>query len=77
MDLVDTKYEFGRLPTGKLCVIDEVHTPDSSRLWKSNNFATRIESGLAPKCLIRNNSSLPNDQGFSGNGPVPYVPAKN
>ena len=31
--LVDTKYEFGRDDQGNIMVIDEVHTPDSSRLW--------------------------------------------
>ena len=31
--LVDTKYEFGRLPNGEVVLIDEVHTPDSSRFW--------------------------------------------
>ncbi|EKD78811.1 MAG: hypothetical protein ACD_41C00259G0003, partial [uncultured bacterium] len=31
--LVDTKYEFGKLPDGTITVIDEVHTPDSSRYW--------------------------------------------
>src|SRR5579872_3316663 len=32
--LVDTKYEFGRTREGKLVVIDEIHTPDSSRFWQ-------------------------------------------
>src|SRR5262249_16892723 len=31
MILVDTKYEFGRTPDGKIVIIDEIHTPDSSR----------------------------------------------
>jgi phosphoribosylaminoimidazole-succinocarboxamide synthase len=33
--LVDTKYEFGRTPDGRLVVIDEIHTPDSSRFWEA------------------------------------------
>src|SRR5262245_31960791 len=33
--LVDTKYEFGKTPNGDIVVIDEVHTPDSSRFWFS------------------------------------------
>lgn len=31
--LVDTKYEFGRGPDGQILLIDEIHTPDSSRYW--------------------------------------------
>ena len=34
--LVDTKYEFGRTADGSVVLIDEVHTPDSSRFWKKN-----------------------------------------
>lgn len=33
LTLVDTKYEFGKLPNGQILLIDEVHTPDSSRYW--------------------------------------------
>ena len=33
LTLVDTKYEFGKLPNGTIVLIDEVHTPDSSRFW--------------------------------------------
>jgi len=36
--LVDTKYEFGHDPTGSLVLIDEVHTPDSSRFWKTDTM---------------------------------------
>lgn len=36
--LVDTKYEFGRAPDGTLMLIDEVHTPDSSRFWKADTM---------------------------------------
>lgn len=35
--LVDTKYEFGRTPDGKIRLIDEIHTPDSSRFWKAGS----------------------------------------
>jgi phosphoribosylaminoimidazole-succinocarboxamide synthase len=37
--LVDTKYEFGRTEDGTLMLIDEVHTPDSSRFWKAESVA--------------------------------------
>ncbi len=44
--LVDTKYEFG-LIDGKLALIDEVHTPDSSRFWVLDSYeATRAETGF-------------------------------
>jgi len=36
--LVDTKYEFGRAPDGTVMLIDEVHTPDSSRFWTEEGF---------------------------------------
>src|SRR5579871_1455183 len=41
--LVDTKYEFGRTKDGKLVVIDEIHTPDSSRFWKAGTYQERYE----------------------------------
>ena len=37
--LADTKFEFGRLPTGDLILIDEVMTPDSSRYWPKDQYA--------------------------------------
>ena len=45
--LVDTKYEFG-LIDGKLAVIDEIHTPDSSRYWQADSYAHRFASGQEP-----------------------------
>lgn len=46
--LVDTKYEFGEYK-GKLVLIDEIHTPDSSRYWKAENYRQRFEKGLEPE----------------------------
>eukprot|EP00536_Pseudo-nitzschia_multiseries_P011614 jgi/Psemu1/320105/estExt_fgenesh1_pm.C_4050010 len=47
--LVDTKYEFGRdLETGEILLIDEVHTPDSSRYWLASSYEERIANGLEP-----------------------------
>jgi phosphoribosylaminoimidazole-succinocarboxamide synthase len=40
--LVDTKYEFGRTPDGRLVVIDEVHTPDSSRYFYADTYEARL-----------------------------------
>ncbi len=47
--LVDTKYEFGLDPQGALTLIDEVHTPDSSRYWQADSYEARIERGLEPE----------------------------
>jgi len=46
--LVDTKYEFG-LYKGKLMLIDEIHTPDSSRFWVKKTYKKRFAKGLEPE----------------------------
>ena len=46
--LVDTKYEFG-LYKGKLMLIDEIHTPDSSRFWIADTYTKQIKKGLEPE----------------------------
>lgn len=46
--LVDTKYEFGRDASGKIILVDEIHTPDSSRYWLADNYEDRIASGREP-----------------------------
>jgi phosphoribosylaminoimidazole-succinocarboxamide synthase len=46
--LVDTKYEFGRAPDGTVMLIDEVHTPDSSRFWVAETYAERAAQGEEP-----------------------------
>ena len=43
--LVDTKYELGRTPDGRVMLIDEVHTPDSSRFWKADTYRERFAGG--------------------------------
>ena len=47
--LVDTKYEFGIDENGELTLIDEIHTPDSSRYWQANSYQARIDQGLEPE----------------------------
>ena len=47
--LVDTKYEFGLADDGKLMLIDEIHTPDSSRYWQADSYQERINQGLEPQ----------------------------
>ncbi|KAK4488009.1 hypothetical protein RD792_003748 [Penstemon davidsonii] len=47
--LVDTKYEFGKGSDGSVLLIDEVHTPDSSRYWIANSYEERFQNGLEPE----------------------------
>ena len=47
--LVDTKYEFGLDENGKLTLIDEIHTPDSSRYWKAGSYKERFNKGEEPE----------------------------
>ena len=47
--LVDTKYEFGRDADGRIVLIDEIHTPDSSRYWLANSYAARFAEGKEPE----------------------------
>ncbi len=47
--LVDTKYEFGMDDEGKLTLIDEIHTPDSSRYWQADTYEERFCRGNEPE----------------------------
>ncbi|MEK7569693.1 MAG: phosphoribosylaminoimidazolesuccinocarboxamide synthase [Patescibacteria group bacterium] len=47
--LVDTKYEFGLDEKGELTLIDEIHTPDSSRWWKAVSYEGRFNAGEEPE----------------------------
>lgn len=49
MILVDTKYEMGKDEDGKIVLIDEIHTPDSSRYWISESYEERIRKGKEPQ----------------------------
>jgi phosphoribosylaminoimidazole-succinocarboxamide synthase len=49
--LVDTKYEFGVDPDGRITLADEIHTPDSSRYWKADSYAARFAAGEEPENL--------------------------
>lgn len=50
--LVDTKYEFGLL-NGKVCLMDEIHTPDSSRYFISEGYEKRQAAGIQQKQLSK------------------------
>jgi phosphoribosylaminoimidazole-succinocarboxamide synthase len=47
--LVDTKYEFGRDAEGNILLIDEIHTPDSSRYWLAGSYEQRHAAGQEPQ----------------------------
>jgi len=47
--LVDTKYEFGKLKNGEIIIVDEVHTPDSSRFWDAETYSESFAKGEDPK----------------------------
>ena len=49
MILVDTKYEMGRDKNGIIRLIDEIHTPDSSRYWVANTYEERMSAGQEPQ----------------------------
>jgi phosphoribosylaminoimidazole-succinocarboxamide synthase len=49
MILVDTKYEMGVDESGNILLIDEIHTPDSSRYWIKNTYEQRMADGLEPE----------------------------
>lgn len=49
--LVDTKYEFGVTDDGEILLIDEIHTPDSSRYWLADSYEERLAAGQEPNMI--------------------------
>ena len=76
MILVDTKYEFGKLADGQIVLIDEVHTPDSSRFWSVDTYQKRFDAGEDPdnydKEFVRKYYV---EHGYRGEGEPPIAPA--
>lgn len=71
--LVDTKYEFG-LYKGKLTLIDEIHTPDSSRFWIAKTYEDRLRKELEPENFDKEFLRLWYVQrGYQGDGPPPKM----
>jgi len=71
--LVDTKYEFG-LYKGKLILIDEIHTPDSSRFWIKKTYKQRFEKGLEPENFDKEFLRLwYAKKGYKGDGKPPKM----
>ncbi len=74
--LVDTKYEFGLDENGEIVLVDEIHTPDSSRFWYADEYEKRFESGESQKKIDKEfvRLWLKEEAGFMGEGEVPEVP---
>lgn len=73
--LVDTKYEIGLGPNDELILIDEVHTPDSSRYWYKDRYDQAISAGRSPDALDKEFVRLwLGEQGYKGDGPIPEIP---
>lgn len=71
--LVDTKYELGKTPQGQVVVIDEIHTPDSSRYWYAEDYEARLSRGEEPRGLDKEyiRKWLVDERGYRGEGPPP------
>jgi len=73
--LVDTKYEFGCTPEGDVVLIDEVHTPDSSRFWKTDSYEERLATGKDPENFDKEFVRLAYaEKGYRGDGEIPAMP---
>ncbi|MBW2280814.1 MAG: phosphoribosylaminoimidazolesuccinocarboxamide synthase [Deltaproteobacteria bacterium] len=73
--LVDTKYEMGLSPDGELLLVDEVHTPDSSRYWWSHGYERAMSEGVAPEALDKEYiRRWLVEHGYRGEGPAPALP---
>ncbi|MCA9719678.1 MAG: phosphoribosylaminoimidazolesuccinocarboxamide synthase, partial [Myxococcales bacterium] len=73
--LVDTKYELGVRPDGEIVLIDEIHTPDSSRYWYAETYAPAMARGEDPPSMDKEYiRRWLVSQGFSGDGAPPRLP---
>jgi phosphoribosylaminoimidazole-succinocarboxamide synthase len=73
--LVDTKYEFGLDKDSNLTLIDEIHTPDSSRFWIKDTYENLFSRGEEPQKLDKEYvRQFLAEKGFIGDGKVPEIP---
>ena len=73
--LVDTKYELGRTKDGRIVLIDEIHTPDSSRYWYAGTYAERFAAGEDPESFDKEYvRRWLKSVGYGGDGPSPPLP---
>ena len=52
--IADTKFEFGKMPDGKVILIDEILTPDSSRFWPADKYEPGHDQESFDKQYVRN-----------------------
>ncbi len=73
--LVDTKYEMGLDDAGRIVVIDEIHTPDSSRYWRTDGYEQALAAGDSPAAIDKEFVRLwLGEQGYRGEGKPPALP---
>lgn len=73
--LVDTKYEFGIDADGNVVLVDEVHTPDSSRYWYADTYREYFEAGKSQRKVDKEFlRQWLMDRGFMGDGESPEIP---
>ena len=72
--LVDTKYEFGENKDGEILLIDEIHTPDSSRYWMKGSYEELFEKGEPPRMLDKEYvRQWLIERGYMGDGEPPEL----
>ena len=75
--IADTKFEFGTTPDGRLIVIDEILTPDSSRFWPADHYAPGRGQPSFDKQPLRDYlAGLKQEGKWDGNAPPPPLPAE-
>lgn len=75
--MVDTKYEFGKNSKGEIILIDEIHTPDSSRFWLTETYNQKIAAGEEPDNINKEFLRLwLAKAGYKGDGPPPEIPTE-
>jgi len=73
--LVDTKYELALDAQDRLVVIDEIHTPDSSRYWYKEAYVRAMSEGRDPEALDKEYvRRWLGERGYKGEGPIPEIP---
>ena len=73
--LADTKYELGLDEAGGVVVIDEIHTPDSSRYWYRDAYERAMQAGRDPEALDKEYvRRWLGERGYRGEGPPPELP---
>jgi phosphoribosylaminoimidazole-succinocarboxamide synthase len=74
--LADTKYEMGLDKAGNIVLIDEIHTPDSSRYWFAGDYEERLSRGDEPRSFDKEyvRRWLAAEAKWNGDGPPPTLP---